>query len=123
MTSEPSGPVGNGGWPGKFAAAISGLTHSVRTQSSFWVHLPIAIAVLSVAGWLRVDAWRWATLLIVISLVLSAELINTSIELIGQRHRPRLRDPAATGRGHDDHHAGTGDSAVDLWSTRRGRRR
>ncbi len=69
-----------GGWARKFAAAFAGLTHAVKTQSSFAVHLPMAIAVIAVSAWLRIESWRWAMLIASISVVVSAELFNSSIE-------------------------------------------
>jgi diacylglycerol kinase len=68
------------GWIAKFRVAAHGAMRSVRTQPSFWVHLPVALAVIVMAAWLRVELWRWAALVIVISVVLTAELINTAVE-------------------------------------------
>ena len=68
------------GWVAKFHVAAQGAMRSIRTQPSFWVHLPLALAVVVVATWLQVEPWRWVALVIVISLVLTAELINTAIE-------------------------------------------
>ncbi|NNE00571.1 MAG: diacylglycerol kinase family protein [Pirellulaceae bacterium] len=67
-------------WPGKFAVAISGLAWAVRTQSSFWIHLPIAAAVIIVGALLQVELWRWAALVLAIALVMTAELLNSAIE-------------------------------------------
>jgi diacylglycerol kinase len=68
------------GWVNKFAVAMSGLVWSARTQNSFRIHLPLALAVLGAAAWLRIEAWRWVAIVFAITIVLSAELINTSIE-------------------------------------------
>lgn len=67
-------------WGKKFAVAISGVVWSARTQHSFRVHLPIAVAAIGVAAWLRIETWRWVAIVFAITIVLSAELINTSIE-------------------------------------------
>lgn len=67
-------------WQRKFAVAISGLIWSFRHETSFRVHLPIALAVISIAAWLNVDPWRWTVLVMAIGMVVSAELFNTSIE-------------------------------------------
>ena len=68
------------GWVNKFAVAISGVVWSARTQHSFRIHLPIALATLGVAAWLRIDPWRWVAIVLAITIVLAAELMNTSIE-------------------------------------------
>ena len=69
-------------WTKKFVVAISGTLWAMRTQSSFWCHLPIALAVIIVAAILQVELWRWAVLLLTIGLVFAMELINTAIELL-----------------------------------------
>ena len=88
----------------KFTAAIAGFLWAVRTQNSFWVHLPIAAAVVAVAFWLRLDGWRWVALLLAIGGVLAAELLNTAIEelvrVVHPRHDRRIGhalDAAAAG--------------------------
>ena len=76
-------------WPAKFVAAISGLFWAVRTQNSFWVHLPVAAAVLAVAAWLQLESWRWVALLLAIGGVLTAELLNTATEELVKVVHPR----------------------------------
>ncbi len=74
-------------WHQKFAFAISGLMHAIRTQNSFWVHIPIAIAAVGVSAWLRVEPWRWVAVIVCIGGVLSAELLNSAIEeIVGVVH-------------------------------------
>ncbi|MCC9641268.1 diacylglycerol kinase [Rhodopirellula sp. JC740] len=87
----PSKP---GTWLFKFQCAWRGIWFAVGDQNSFWVHLPIACCVVGLAGWLRLGPLQWATLLLAIGMVLTAELLNTSLELIvsvvhPQRH-PRI---------------------------------
>jgi diacylglycerol kinase len=69
-------------WPKKFSVAFRGLLWAIRSQSSFWVHIPIAIAVLIVAGIVHVELWRWVTLVLTITIVFTAELLNSAIEQI-----------------------------------------
>lgn len=82
------------GWIEKFRVAVSGLVISVRTQPSFWVHLTAAASVVGVAAALQIESWRWCVLLIVISVVLAAELLNTAIEqlvsVLHPEHHPRV---------------------------------
>ncbi|QDT01743.1 Undecaprenol kinase [Rubripirellula lacrimiformis] len=75
---RPSGSA----WARKFAFALAGLIYAVRSQNSFWIHLPIAVAVIAVAAWLQVEAWRWCMLVVATGMVIAAELVNTSIEMI-----------------------------------------
>ncbi len=64
----------------KFSVAIDGMFRSFANHQSFWFHLPAAGVAIAMAAWLRVEPWRWAVVLLVITIVLSAELMNTAIE-------------------------------------------
>ncbi len=75
-------------WRNKFAVAISGVVYSVRHQNSFLVHVPLSIAVLLLGAALRIDAWRWAAVMIAITMVVCAELLNTSIEQLVKALHP-----------------------------------
>ncbi|MCM2369540.1 diacylglycerol kinase family protein [Aporhodopirellula aestuarii] len=91
-------------WTDKFRVAFSGLFWAVRDQSSFHVHLSVTAAVLVLAGLLQLPSWQWAALILAIGLVMTAELLNTAIELlvavIHPEHDPRVGralDVAAAG--------------------------
>ncbi|TWU58002.1 diacylglycerol kinase [Rubripirellula reticaptiva] len=64
----------------KFAFAVTGLIHAVKTQNSFWVHLPVALAAMGIGYWLELEPWRWVSIVVAIAMVLSSELLNTAIE-------------------------------------------
>lgn len=76
------------GWVAKFSVAIRACLRAVRDEPSFWVHLPVATAVLVVAGWLQIEPWRWAVLVIAITSVLTAEMFNTAIEQLVKALHP-----------------------------------
>lgn len=97
-------------WKRKFAVAGSGLREAVRTQDSFPVHAIATLAVLAVAFALRIEAWRWAAVLLAITVVWSAELLNTAIELLAKKLHPE-RDPQI-GRALDAAAAGVLVAAV-----------
>ncbi|MGB7326402.1 MAG: diacylglycerol kinase [Rubripirellula sp.] len=67
-------------WYKKFAFAVTGLVHAVKTQNSFWVHLPITLAAIGIGCWLELEPWRWVSVVVAIAMVLSSELLNTAIE-------------------------------------------
>lgn len=67
-------------WRAKFADAFRGLMWGVRGQSSFAVHLPMAVLVVGLAAWLRVSRWEWGLLSLCIAAVLVAEMLNSSLE-------------------------------------------
>ncbi|MEM9589679.1 MAG: diacylglycerol kinase, partial [Planctomycetota bacterium] len=65
-----SGPVRR--WSSKFGVAIAGMAWAFRTQSSFYIHLPVAVCVIVAAILSGIDALRVAVLVAAIGLVLTA---------------------------------------------------
>lgn len=85
---------GRTGWRFKFACAIKGVGVAVKTNTSFWAHVPITVAVIAVAAWLNVEAWRWTALVLATAMVWATELLNSSIEdlvrVLHPQHDPRI---------------------------------
>lgn len=79
-------------WAGKFRCAIRGLRVGSRGQSSFFVHLPMACFVLAAAAQLRVTTVEWCILVLCITIVLTAELLNAAMETMA-RAITRSYDP------------------------------
>jgi len=83
-------------WQHKFTDAFRGCSRALRSQSSFAVHLPVAVAVIVAGAWFRVTAAEWCLLAVAIGGVLVAEVFNTALESLargpGSRRHPRLRD-------------------------------
>lgn len=77
-------------WTGKFATAGKGLLWAVRGQTSFAVHAPVALAVIAIAIALRLEPWRVAGLILAVTVVMSAELLNTAIEQLVKVLHPEL---------------------------------
>ena len=71
-------------WLGKFADAFRGFFLSVRTQSSFVAHIPVAGACVALAAWLGITAVEWCLVMLAIGLVIMAEVFNTSIEALAK---------------------------------------
>lgn len=67
-------------WFRKFANAFRGVRLGIVGHSSFYVHFPVAVAVLIIALLLRCEAWQWCMLGLCIGLVLSLELLNSAVE-------------------------------------------
>lgn len=91
-------------WPAKFGCALRGLGVGLLGENSFVVHVPAAILVIAVAAWLRVSYAEWLALVIVMTLVVTAELLNTAIEhlarAVTREENPHVRnalDVAAAG--------------------------
>lgn len=83
-------------WRAKFGDAFRGVSRSVRSQSSFAVHLTVAAAVVVVAAVLRVSLVGWCLLTFAMGGVFAAEVFNTAMESLarslGPRRHPRIRD-------------------------------
>ena len=83
-------------WSHKFGDAFRGLRRAVRSQTSFAVHLTVAVAVVIAAAVLRVSLVEWCLLVGAIGFVLTAEVFNTAIESLARAHdvgrHPRIRD-------------------------------
>ncbi len=63
-----------------FNFAFEGIIHVLRTQRNMRLHFAIATAVLVAALWTGVDKIELIALLLAISFVLIAEMINTALE-------------------------------------------
>ncbi|MDR1052728.1 MAG: diacylglycerol kinase family protein [Planctomycetaceae bacterium] len=72
-------------WANKFKNAFVGLWSILRRQSSYHVHFVAAIFVI-VAAFLigNFDTVRWSIIVICIALVLTTEMLNTSIESLAK---------------------------------------
>jgi diacylglycerol kinase len=93
MSSEPGTRANkSSAWRNKFACAIAGGLWACRTQNSFWVHIPIAVAVFTLAALLNVQSWQWVALVIATMVVFAAELLNTSIEQLVKAIHPEHDD-------------------------------
>ena len=65
-----------------FNHAIAGLIHAIRTQKNMKIHLTAAIFVLSFSLLFDLSRVELSLIIIAISLVIFAELINTAVEII-----------------------------------------
>jgi diacylglycerol kinase (ATP) len=63
-----------------FNFAAEGIVHAVRTQRNLWIHFAIAVAVLIAAIGFGATKLELAVLLLAITFVLVAELVNTAVE-------------------------------------------
>lgn len=65
-----------------FRFAIEGIKLALKSERNLRIHLVLAIIIIALAILVRVSASDLAVLLLVISLVISTELINTAIEAV-----------------------------------------
>lgn len=72
--------------------AVAGLAATLRSESSFKVHVIAAVGVGAVLVWLRPAPLWWAIAALAVAFVLAAELFNTAIEHLADHLHPEL-DP------------------------------
>lgn len=65
-----------------FRHAFAGWGHVFHTQPNAWIHAGFTLAVILAGIWLELSYQKWAILLLTITLVWTAELINTAIEAV-----------------------------------------
>jgi diacylglycerol kinase len=65
-----------------FKHAASGFQTACRTQPNFRVHLVATLLVILISYYLSLSSIEWVIIIITISWVLLAELINTALESI-----------------------------------------
>lgn len=87
---------GEGGWGRKFANAGRGMRIAMLGEGSFYVHLFFATLVILVALMLKVSVTRWCLLVLAITVVLTAEMLNSAIERLARavtrEEHPDIRD-------------------------------
>jgi diacylglycerol kinase len=78
-----------------FCHAFHGWWYVLQTQRNAWIHALATTLVVVVGLWLGLPLRDWATLVLVIALVWSAEFLNTAIEavvdLASPAHHPLAR--------------------------------
>lgn len=65
-----------------FRCAIRGILTAVQTERNMKIHIAAALIVFIAAALLQLDRIRWLFLLLAVSLVFIAELVNTAVEAI-----------------------------------------
>lgn len=81
-----------------FRYAFSGWWYVIRTQRNAWIHALITIAVIMAGLWLRLSTHDWALIALAISMVWTAEFLNTALEAIVDLASPQHNDLARVGK-------------------------
>jgi len=79
-----------------FKHAWDGIVYTFKTQPNFIVHLLVTLVVVVLGFHFQIETWEWLILVFTITLVLIAEMINTSLEtmvdLITQKQDLKARN-------------------------------
>src|SRR6266576_2974655 len=68
--------------------AIRGILRMIRCQHNAWVHAAATVVVLAAAFLLRISAADWCWIILAISIVWTAEALNTAFEFLADAASP-----------------------------------
>ena len=81
-----------------FRFAFAGWWHVIRTQKNAWIHAVLSIIVIVLAFLLRLTPRDLAVLIITITMVWTAEFLNTALEVVVDLASPQLHPLAKVGK-------------------------
>ncbi|NJC97565.1 MAG: diacylglycerol kinase [Anaerolineales bacterium] len=81
-----------------FGHAFRGWWYVLQTQHNAWIHAVVAMLVFIVAFWLKLPARDWAILILTITMVFTAEFVNTAIEAVVDLASPQKHPLAKVGK-------------------------
>jgi diacylglycerol kinase (ATP) len=73
-----------------FRHAIVGIFRMIRCQHNAWIHAAATLGVLAGAFILRVSARDWCWIILAISIVWTAEALNTAFEFLADAASPEF---------------------------------
>jgi diacylglycerol kinase (ATP) len=77
-----------------FKCAFKGFSYAAKTQLNFRIHLGVTAMALLLGWYLRVSITEWLWTTLTIALVLTAELLNTAIEILTDLVSPDWNEKA-----------------------------
>jgi diacylglycerol kinase (ATP) len=81
-----------------FTFAISGIAYAFRSQVNMRFHIFSALVVVALSFALRINVAEWCIILMCIGSVISAELINTSLEVTIDITSPSYNEKAGNAK-------------------------
>lgn len=71
-----------------FRYAFGGISYCISTQRNFRIHTVIALLVVVAGLWLGLSPAEWALIVLTISVVFAAEMVNTALEALADALYP-----------------------------------
>jgi diacylglycerol kinase (ATP) len=81
-------PFQFGGRIRSFRHAIAGVLRMIQCQHNAWIHAAATLVVLAAAFVLRISAADWCWIILAISIVWTAEALNTAFEFLADAASP-----------------------------------
>ncbi len=84
-------------------AAVAGAVHTLYSQPNAWIEATAILVVTAAGWWFAVARWEWVALLLIFSLILALEAVNTAVEaaidLVSPEYHPlaKIAKDAAAG--------------------------
>jgi diacylglycerol kinase (ATP) len=73
-----------------FRHAMIGIARMIRCQQNAWIHAAATVAVLAAAFFFRISAGDWCWIILAISIVWTAEALNTAFEFLADAASPQF---------------------------------
>jgi diacylglycerol kinase (ATP) len=73
-----------------FRHAIAGILRMIHCQHNAWIHAAATVAVLAAAFFFHVSAADWCWIILAISIVWTAEALNTAFEFLADAASPEF---------------------------------
>ncbi|HVF71374.1 MAG TPA: diacylglycerol kinase family protein [Chthoniobacterales bacterium] len=73
-----------------FRHALTGIVRMMRCQHNAWIHAIATVVVLAAAVLLRISAADWCWIILAISIVWTAEALNTAFEFLADAASPEF---------------------------------
>ena len=77
-----------------FKYAFAGISYAFRTQPNAWIHFVSAILALTAGFILKISIVEWILIVTAIGIVITAEMINSSIEKLVDLVSPERQEKA-----------------------------
>jgi len=81
-----------------FQHAFSGSGYVFRTQRNIWIHALISLMVILLAFWLNISLLDWALIILAMTIVWTAEFLNTALEALIDLVSPQVHPLAKVGK-------------------------
>ncbi len=65
-----------------FKYSFNGLIDAYRTEQSVWIYIPVALLVILMGFLLKISNYEWMIVVLILGIILSLELVNTSLEAV-----------------------------------------
>ncbi len=81
-----------------FRYAFAGWWYVIRTQRNAWIHALASVLVVGISFWVGLPARDWAVIVLAITLVWTAEFLNTALEAVVDLASPEQNHLARVGK-------------------------